>query len=198
MKKLLGIFFSLVLTFSLTVQAFAADVDITETSQGASFEISDVVDYAQAYGIRNEDAIVRIPVQLSVNDDVSTELVVEMVPAVTRASGTLNFTVSGNFHRTSDNVTVSVYGLSASFEYTGNDTKITGKDSYHNSTADKWSGTHRTSTSKDDSEYNISVLKGDYTLYYNKKENNTAWIKIAVSKSGIYSVGGDYVSYNVN
>lgn len=198
MKKLLSTFFSLALSFLLTVQAFAADVNITETSQGASFEISDVVDYAQAYGIRNDDAIERIPIQLSVNNDVSTELVIEMVPAVTRASGTLNFTVSGNFYRTSDRVIVSVYGLSGSFEYTGNDTKITGKDSYHNSTADKWSGTHRTSTSKNDSEYNVSVLKGDYTLYYNRNENSTAWIKIAVSKSGIYTVGGDYASYNVN
>jgi len=42
------------------------------------------------------------------------------------------------------------------------------------------------------------VIKGDYVLYYKNKENNTAWIKIAVSESGMYSVGGDYVSYEVN
>lgn len=198
MKKILGIFFSLALAFSLTFPVFAADVNVTETSHGASFEIKDIVDYAQAYGIRNDDAIVRIPVQLSVSDDINTDLLIEMAPTATRVSGTLNFTVSGNFYRTSDNVTVSVYGLSGSFEYTGSDTKITGKDSYHNSTADKWSGTHRTSTSKDDASFHISVLKGDYTLYYNEKENNTAWVKIAVSESGKYSVGGDYVSYDVN
>lgn len=88
-------------------------------------------------------------------------------------------------------MTVSVYGLSGSFEYTSSNTKITGKDSYHNSTADGWSGTSRTSSSKEDS-YHMSILKGDYTLLKDKKENNTAWIKIAVTEGGQYSVGGDY------
>lgn len=198
MKKLLSAFSALVLVLTLSLPVLAADVDIMETPKGASFQINDIVEYSQVYGIRNDDAIVRIPIELSVNNDINSKLVVEMTPSVTRASGTKNFTVSGNFYRTSDKVTVSVYGLSGSFEYTGSDTKITGKDSYHNSTAEGWSGTSRTSTSKDDSEFNISVLKGDYTLFHNGSENNTAWIKIAVSKSGEYSVGGDYVSYDVN
>lgn len=90
-----------------------------------------------------------------------------------------------------------VYGLSGSFEYDGNDTEITGKDSYHRPTLTDWSGTSKTSTDKVE-PYSISILKGDYVLYYKNKENNTAWIKIAVSESGMYSVGGDYVSYEVN
>lgn len=200
MKKFMSMILAActVAMFSFPVSA-AANVDISETQNGASFEIKDVVEYSQTYGICADRAVTRIPIDLKISDDLSTDLLAEITPSVTaKSSGTLNFTVSGNFYRTSDNVTVSVYGLSGSFEYTGSNTKITGQDSYHNATANDWSGTHRRSTSKDDSNYHISVLKGDYTLYHNGKENNTAWIKIAVSESGIYSVGGDYSSYDVN
>ena len=62
---------------------------------------------------------------------------------------------------------------------------------------DGWTGTSRTSTTKE-SDSQISVLKGDFTLYLNNKENNTAWIRIAVNEKGMYAVGGDYVSYDVN
>lgn len=154
MKKFIVFLGALMFVLSSTITAFAADVDMQETPKGASFEIRDVVDYSQAYGIRNDDAITRIPIKLSLGQDINTELLVEIAPSITRASGTLNFTVSGNFYRKSDNVTVTVYGLSGSFEYSGSDTEITGKDSYHNSTADGWTGTSRTSTSKEDNYYN--------------------------------------------
>lgn len=197
MKRLLVIICSLLFLCLPVFTVSAAAISTTDTSLTTSFEIKDVVGYAKIYGIRNDDAVTKVPINLSVNKDINTELVVEIEPRTTRASGVLNFNVSGSFYRTSDHVTVSVYGLSGSFEYTSNDTKITGKDSYHNSTADGWSGTSRTSSSKEDS-YHMSILKGDYTLLKDKKENNTAWIKIAVTEGGQYSVGGDYVSYNVN
>lgn len=196
MKKFLILLCSFAIV-CVTASTVSAATKIAETPQKSTFEIQDVIDYAQLYGIRNEDAVIRVPISLSVNKEIKTDIVAEIMPVAARAKGVLNFAVSGSFYRTSDNVTVSVYGLSGSFEYTGSDTKITGKDSYHNSTANGWSGTHRTSTSKEDS-YNISVLKGNYTLLKDKKENNTAWIKIAVSQSGQYSVGGEYVSYDVN
>lgn len=161
MKKFMSMILAActVAMFSFPVSA-AANVDISETQNGASFEIKDVVEYSQTYGICADRAVTRIPIDLKISDDLSTDLLAEITPSVTaKSSGTLNFTVSGNFYRTSDNVTVSVYGLSGSFEYTGSNTKITGQDSYHNATANDWSGTHRRSTSKDDSNYHISVLK---------------------------------------
>lgn len=198
MKKFLSMMLVAVAIVSFSLPVHAAAINTNKTKNTASFEIKDVVEYSKTYGICADRATTRIPIDLAIGKDMSTNLVVEIAPQATaKASGTYNFTVSGNFYRTSDNVTVSVYGLSGSFEYTGSDTKITGKDSYHNSTAQDWTGTSRTSTSKEDS-YHISVLKGDYTLFYKGKENNTGWIKIAVSESGQYSVGGDYVSYNVN
>ena len=44
----------------------------------------------------------------------------------------------------------------------------------------------------------ISVLEGNYKLYYKNEKKNSAVIKIAVAETGVYSVGGDYVSYTVN
>lgn len=199
MKKLLSIFSIVALTLILVFPADAS-IDARERPNGASFHIKNVVDYAQAYGIRGNDNVTRIPVCLEIGNDVSTDLIVSIESKLNNAqasSGVLNFTVSGSFYRTSDGEIVSVYGLSGSFEYDGNDTEITGKDSYHRPTLTDWSGTSKTSTDKVE-PYNISILKGDYVLYYKNKENNTAWIKIAVSESGMYSVGGDYVSYEVN
>lgn len=101
-----------------------AAVAINQKSNGASFEIKDVIDYANAYGIQSNDCITRIPVKLNITDNMSTSLVVELDSRAERASGTYNFTVSGNFYRTSDHETVSVYGLSGSFEYTGRNTSF--------------------------------------------------------------------------
>lgn len=197
MKKFLSILSAFALMISLAPPVVAA---ADEQSNSVSFEIQDIVSNAQAYGIRGNSGLTRIPVQLDIGQDMSTNLIVTIEPEMVSAqksSGILNFTVSGNFYRTSDGEIVSVYGLSGSFEYDGSDTAITGRSSYHNSTLENWSGTSRTSTDKIE-PYSISVLKGDYVLYYKKQENNTAWIKIAVSENGIYSVGGDYVSYVVN
>lgn len=155
MKKIFSLFCSIMLVLLSALPVQAASRPFVDVREGSSFEIKDVIGYAKAYGIRNESAITRIPVNLNLKDNVSTKLVVEMVPSnkgdsmtrtVTNSNGVLNFSVSGNFYRTSDKVTVSVYGLSGSFEYTGKDTSITGKDSYHNSTLKGWSGTSRTST----------------------------------------------------
>ena len=205
MKKIFGLFCSIMLFFLSVIPVQATSRPFVEVKEGSSFEIRDVIGYAKVYGIRNESAITRIPLNLNLEDNISTKLVVEITPSkenlmtqtVANSSGVLNFSVTGNFYRTSDRVTVTVYGLSGSFEYTGKDTSITGRDSYHNSTFQGWSGTSRTSTSKI-SSYNISVLKGDYTLFEKNKENNSAWIKIAVSQSRNYSVGGEYTSYDVN
>jgi hypothetical protein len=200
MKKLLSVLLAtmLMITFSATV--LAASVDKHEKSGSASFLINDVTDYAQTFGVKGNSGITRIPIHLDIGNNVSTNLIVTLNPktSITKASsGILNFTVSGNFYRTSDNEIVSVYGLSGSFTYSGDDTEITGKSTYHNATLQDWSGTSKKSTSKEDL-YHISVLTGDYTLYYKGEENNTAQIKIAVSESGMYSVGGDYESYDVN
>lgn len=182
-------------SFNLPVQA-AAD-ELTEITC-ASFYVDDVIDYAQAYGLKADNAITKIPISLDIGNDQATRLIVTIEPLSTSKSGTLNFTVSGSFYRTSDNEIVSVYGLSGSFEYTGNDTKITGKSSYHTPTLKDWSGTSSTSTEYHPDLSHISVLEGNYKLYYKNKENNTAWIRIAVAEGGTYSVGGQYVSYDVN
>ena len=200
MKRFLTVLLAAMLMLTFSTTAFAANVDMNEDPNEASFLINDVTDYAQAFGVKGNSGITRIPIQLDIGYNVSTNLIVTLEPetSITRASSdVLNFTVSGSFYRTSDNEIVSVYGLSGSFEYYGDDTEITGKDSYHNATLQDWSGTSKMSTSKEDS-YHISVLTGNYTLFYKNTENNTAQIKIAVSESGMYSVGGDYESYDVN
>ncbi len=191
--------FLMVLSFIVltTVQVSVAKIEAHESPTTSSFEINNIIDYAQLYGIRHDNAVIKVPINLSLNEDVNTGLIVEITPLQTKSSGVLNFTMSGNFYKTSNDETVSVYGLSGSFEYTGSDTEITGKDSYHNSTLEGWRGTSRCRTSKSE-PYSISVLTGHYTLYQNGNENNTAQIKVAVSENGVYSVGGDYTSYDVN
>ena len=198
MKKILSFILSISMMTLCSFSAHAATLDICQKDNGVSFEINDIVEFSQIYGICADRAITRVPVELELGNALYTDLIVEIAPkVVNNDSGVLNFSVSGNFYRISDNVTVTVYGLSGSFEYTGSDTSITGGDSYHNSTLDGWTGTSRTSTTKE-SDSQISVLKGDFTLYLNNKENNTAWIRIAVNEKGMYAVGGDYVSYDVN
>lgn len=199
MKKSLSLFVVLILLFALNIPVQAATIEIDKKTRGASFQIDDVVDHAQAYGLKVDGAVTKIPINLDIGNGQATNLIVTIEPAsISRKSGTLNFVVSGNFYRTSDDEIVTVYGLAGSFEYTGYDTKITGKSSYHTSTLKDWTGSSSTSTEYQPNLNHISVLEGNYRLYYKNKENNTAWIRIAVSESGIYSVGGEYVSYDVN
>jgi hypothetical protein len=55
-----------------------ASIDARERPNGASFHIKNVVDYAQAYGIRGNDNVTRIPVCLEIGNDVSTDLIVSI------------------------------------------------------------------------------------------------------------------------
>lgn len=198
MKKAISFLTSCLLLFAMVMPVSAATLDINERANTASFEINDVIGYARSYGTRADTAITKIPISLNVGNGQGTNLIVTIDPTALRASGTLNFTVSGNFYRTSDDEIVTVYGLSGSFEYTGKDTKITGKSSYHTSTLKDWTGSSSTNTEYHPSLNHISVLEGIYTLYYKNQVNNDAWIRIAVSESGIYSVGGQYTSYTTN
>jgi hypothetical protein len=67
MKKLLSIFSIVALTLILVFPADAS-IDARERPNGASFHIKNVVDYAQAYGIRGNDNVTRIPVCLEIRD----------------------------------------------------------------------------------------------------------------------------------
>ncbi|MFV0499061.1 MAG: hypothetical protein ACK5NF_03395 [Bacilli bacterium] len=155
-----------------------------------------------SHGIRANEATTYIPISVNVNDEISSNVVLEIKPYSLEDSRGLtngkaiNFNISGNFYKTSNDEIVSVYGLSESAEYNGNITSVTGNNSYHNSTLSKWSGTHRVSESTENSS-EVDV-QGFYTLLYNNIENNTAKIKMTVQKDGTYNITGDYYTSNVS
>ncbi len=201
MKKLTAIFSVITLMCALLVSPVYAMETNNGTPNMTSFQIDDVMSYGQVYGVRSTSALVAVPVSLNLNNGLSTDLIVTVEPQVqaTRAAGgTNNISVKGNFYRTSDKQTVTLYGVSGTVEYTGSNTKITGKSGYHNSALSGWTGTYSLSTEYHPELSHVSVIAADYTCYYNNSESSTAWVRIAVSESGYVSVGGDYVSYTTN
>ena len=196
MRKILSLISVIVLTFSMfTVPALAMG---NTSSDKVSFQIDDVMDYAQVYGVRNDSATVKIPVILDMNNNMSADLVVTVNSGLSRASGVKNISVKGSFYRTSDGTIVTLYGVSGSVEYTSDSTKITGTSSYHTSALSGWSGTHSLSEEYYPTESHVRVIQGNFSCYNGNSLSSTGQVRIAVSQNGYVSVGGDYISYTVN
>lgn len=64
MKKLLVIICSLLFLCLPVFTVSAAAISTTDTPLTTSFEIKDVVGYAKIYGIRNDDAVTKVPINL--------------------------------------------------------------------------------------------------------------------------------------
>ncbi|MEF9921459.1 MAG: hypothetical protein RR444_10620 [Oscillospiraceae bacterium] len=191
MKKFASILSAITLIFLLSsTQVFASN---THTEK-ASFEIKDLMAFSQTYGVNNDNAVIRIPVNVIIAEGIATDLVIEVNNGLTRATGTKNVSVKGNFYRTSDNEIVTIYGVSTSIEYYSNNTKITGKSGYHTSALKGWSGTYSLSEEFVD-DYHISVVQGDFDCKYNNALSSSGQVRVAVSENGMLSVGGDYISY---
>ncbi|MFV0504657.1 MAG: hypothetical protein ACK5LT_11945 [Lachnospirales bacterium] len=78
MKKLYIYLVALSFVISINFQVLANTVEISESLTRTFFEIDNIVDYAQLYGIRHDDVIIKIPVNLSIKLIISLAIILDV------------------------------------------------------------------------------------------------------------------------
>lgn len=188
MKKLLAFIMSMVVMLSLSMPAFASEIN--HAAKNTSFEITldEILAKADPKDIHTENGITSIPVTLDVNDEVYTEIVIR-INGLTRASAK-SFSMEGWFRLTSTKEIVTVYGLDGTFEYTGAKATITGASSYHNSCMSGWTGASNINKSSDDD--GSATITANYTVSKDGVLNNNASCSAKCTKSGTITFSGNY------
>ncbi len=188
MKKLLSFVFAVIMVLSLSISAFAAEID--HGSKNTSFEITldEILAQADPKTISTKNGVTSIPVILDINDEVYAEIVIS-VSSLARTSAK-SFSMEGWFRLKSNKEIVTVYGLDGTFEYTGATASITGASAYHNSCLSGWTGSYGINKSTGDD--GSATITANYTVLYNGASNNTASCSAKCTKSGTITFSGNY------
>ena len=214
MKKLGSLLLVFVMLFAFTSTAFAAesfaDGSEVKTPLGGFEIISEEItrEINSKLASQAGDMSFAITKQFATSDssmgnEITIEVTrIEKTPASAKApaSGTVNFALSGRYYFTSNNVTVSNYGIHGSVDYTGSSLKNIIWDKYHDVTVGYSSLYSATSSKSTEDVTNGKTLIGNFRL---KNTSTNKWcddakISITVKFDGNWSTVGNYSAININ
>lgn len=167
-----------------------------------SFEISssDIEESIVCF-LNSDDKELKITRIFETGDkEIGNEITIKIARSNLRATDTINFALSGRYYFTSNDVTISNYGIHGSADYTGSSLKNIVWDAYHDVTT-KYSATYSgTATKSTESLTKGKKLIGGFSL---KNTKNNTWsddaeISISINYDGSWSSKGNYGAIHVD